>query len=41
MNLENVEVLISILEAAFGNANQVGTTSVQLDKVTQGNKEFS
>jgi hypothetical protein len=36
-----VESLISILEATFGNPNQVGTTSAELDKLTQGNKEFS
>jgi hypothetical protein len=41
INLQNVEALMSILEAAFGNPNQVGTTSVKLDKLTQGNKEFS
>jgi predicted PP-loop superfamily ATPase len=36
-----VEALISILEAAFGDPDQVGTTSAELDKLTQGNKEFS
>jgi hypothetical protein len=36
-----VEVLISIPKAAFGDANQVGTTSAELNKLTQGNKEFS
>jgi hypothetical protein len=41
IKLEIVESLISILEAAFGDPNQVGTMSVELDKVTQGNKEFS
>jgi hypothetical protein len=35
-----VETLISILEATFGNADQVGTTSAEMDKLTQGNKEF-
>jgi hypothetical protein len=41
IKLDNVEALISILEAAFGDHNQVGTASVELDKLTQGNKEFS
>jgi hypothetical protein len=41
INLENVEALISILEAAFGNPDQVGTASVEPNKLTQGNKEFS
>jgi hypothetical protein len=36
-----VEALISILEAAFGDPDQVGTASAELDKLTQGNKEFS
>jgi hypothetical protein len=36
-----VESLISILKAAFGDPNQVGTASAELDKLTQGNKEFS
>jgi hypothetical protein len=39
--LENVESLISILEAAFGDPNQVGTASAELDKRMQGNKDFS
>jgi hypothetical protein len=41
MNLANVEALISILEATFGDPDQVGTASVEIDKLTQGNKEFS
>jgi hypothetical protein len=41
IKLDNMELLISILEAAFGNPNQVGTISVELNKLTQGNKEFS
>jgi hypothetical protein len=41
IKLDNVEALISILEAAFGDPDQVGTTSAELDKLTQGNKEFS
>jgi hypothetical protein len=40
INLENVEILISILKATFGDHNQVGTISAELDKLTQGNKEF-
>jgi hypothetical protein len=35
-----VEALISILEAAFGDPDQVGTASMELNKLTQGNKEF-
>jgi hypothetical protein len=34
INLKNVEALISILEATFGNPEQVGTASVKLDKLT-------
>jgi hypothetical protein len=41
INLANMEGLISILEAAFGDPDQVGTASAELDKLTQGNKEFS
>jgi hypothetical protein len=41
INLENVESLISFLKAAFGDLDQVGTASAELDKLTQGNKEFS
>jgi lipopolysaccharide biosynthesis glycosyltransferase len=41
INLENIEALISILEATFGDPDQVGTASMELDKLTQGNKEFS
>jgi hypothetical protein len=36
-----MESLISILEAAFGDPDQVGTASTELNKLTQGNKEFS
>jgi hypothetical protein len=36
-----MEALISILEATFGNPDEVGTASAELDKLTQGNKEFS
>jgi hypothetical protein len=41
INLENVEILISILEAAFGNPDHVGTASAELDKITEGSQEFS
>jgi small-conductance mechanosensitive channel len=34
IKLDNVEALISILEAAFGDPNQVGTASAELDKLT-------
>jgi hypothetical protein len=36
-----MEILISILEDAFCDPDQVGTASGELDKGTQGNKEFS
>jgi hypothetical protein len=41
IKLDNVEALMSILETAFGDRDQVGTASTELDKLTQGNKEFS
>jgi hypothetical protein len=41
IKLDNMEACISILEAAFGHPDQVGTASAELDKLTQGNKEFS
>jgi hypothetical protein len=41
INLQNVERLISILEATFGDPNQVGMASVELAKLTHRNKEFS
>jgi hypothetical protein len=41
IKLDSVESLISILEAAFGDPDQVGTASAEPDKLTQGNKEFS
>jgi hypothetical protein len=41
INIDNVEILISILEDAFCDPDQLGTASGELDKVTQGNKEFS
>jgi hypothetical protein len=41
IKLDNVEALISILEAAFADPDQAGTASAELDKLTQGNKEFS
>jgi hypothetical protein len=41
IKLDNVEALISILEATFRDPDQVGTASTELDKLTQGKKEFS
>jgi hypothetical protein len=41
IKLKTVESLIVILKAAFGNPDEVGTTSTDLDKLTQGNKECS
>jgi hypothetical protein len=39
--LEDVEALIKILEAAFGDPDEVGTASGELDHLMQGNHEFS
>jgi hypothetical protein len=41
IKFDNVEALISILEATFGDPDQVGTASAELNKLTQGYKEFS
>jgi uncharacterized membrane protein YjjP (DUF1212 family) len=41
INLKKVEILNSILDMAFGDPNEVGTASAELDKLTQGSKEFS
>jgi uncharacterized membrane protein YjjP (DUF1212 family) len=41
INLKKVEILNGILDMAFGDPNQVGTASAELDKLTQGSKEFS
>jgi hypothetical protein len=39
--LEDIEALIKILEAAFGNPDEVGTASGELDYLMQGNCIFS
>jgi hypothetical protein len=39
--LDDVKALIKILEATFGNPDEVGTASGELDHLTQGNHEFS
>jgi hypothetical protein len=41
ISLDNVEALIKVLEAAFGDPDEVGTASGELDGLTQGNGEFS
>jgi hypothetical protein len=41
INFENIEELIGILNTAFGDPDQVGGASVELDKLTHGGKEFS
>jgi hypothetical protein len=41
IDLGNVEALIAILEVAFGDPDQVRTASSELDKLSQGNREFS
>jgi hypothetical protein len=39
--LDDIEALIKILAAAFGDPDEVGTASGELDHLTQGNREFS
>jgi hypothetical protein len=39
--LEDVEALIKILEATFGDPDEVGMGSGELDHLMQGNREFS
>jgi hypothetical protein len=41
ISLDDVEALINILEAAFGDPDKVGTASGELDRLMQGNREFS
>jgi hypothetical protein len=41
ISLDDVEALIKILEATFGNPDEVGTASGELDHLMQGNREFS
>jgi hypothetical protein len=41
ISLDDVEALIKILEAAFGDPDEVGMASGELDHLTQGNREFS
>jgi hypothetical protein len=41
MSLEDIEALIRILEATFGDPDEVGTASAELDCLIQGNCEFS
>jgi hypothetical protein len=41
ISLDDIEALIKILEAAFGDPHEVGTASGELDRLTQGNREFS
>jgi hypothetical protein len=41
ISLEDVEALIKILEATFGNPDEVGMASGELDHLMQGNHEFS
>jgi hypothetical protein len=41
IELKDGESLIDNLEAAFGDPDEVGTASAELDKLTQGNREFS
>jgi hypothetical protein len=41
IKLDNVEALISILEATLGDPDQLGTASAELHKLTEGNQEFS
>jgi hypothetical protein len=39
--LDDIEALIKILEATFGDPDEVGMASGELDCLTQGNREFS
>jgi hypothetical protein len=41
MSLDNVEALIKILEATFGDPDEVGMASGELDHLMQGNHKFS
>jgi hypothetical protein len=41
ISLDDVEALIKVLEATFGDPDEVGTASGELDCLTQGNREFS
>jgi hypothetical protein len=41
ISLDDIKALIKILEAAFGNPNEVRMASGELDCLTQGNREFS
>jgi hypothetical protein len=41
LSLDDVEALIKILEATFGNPNEVRIASGELDHLMQGNYEFS
>jgi hypothetical protein len=40
-SLDDVEALIKILEATFGDPDEVGMASGELDHLMQGNREFS
>jgi hypothetical protein len=39
--LEDIKALIKILEATFGDPDDVGMASGELDRLMQGNHEFS
>jgi hypothetical protein len=41
ISLDDIEALIKILEAAFGDPDEVGIASWELDHLMQGNHEFS
>jgi hypothetical protein len=41
ISLDDVEALIKILDATFGDPDEVGMASGELDRLTQGNCEFS
>jgi hypothetical protein len=41
ISLDDIEALMKILEAAFGDPDEVGMASGELDCLTQGNREFS
>ena len=41
ITLPNIDSLIQILEAAFGNPNRYATAARKINSLRQGNKEFS
>jgi hypothetical protein len=40
-SLDNIDALITIVEAAFRDPDEVSTASPKLDQLTQDNRKFS